>query len=196
MKVILLQKSKMGDIGDVVTVAPGYGRNWLLPQNIAKRATKDNIADLEKIKKDLQKKQEEMIAQAQENAKKIDNNIFNIYRQSGDDGRLYGSVSTKDIADSVTTSGIEISRNNINIFDPIKEIGISEVSISLAPSVDVNVLINVARTESEAEEAALAYKESLKNTKKKAESNDTSKIEDESSEPEETNSKETEVEEK
>ncbi len=152
-EVILLEKvEKLGSIGDVVKVKPGYARNFLLPQNKALRATADNIAYFETMRKQLEKANEEKKAKAQKQAKKVDGAKVILIRQASEAGHLYGSVTSRDIADAVIEkTKEEVARNQIVMNNNFKTIGLFPVEIMLHPEVKAVVTINIARSEEEAE---------------------------------------------
>lgn len=155
MEVILLQRiGNLGQMGDVVTVRDGYARNYLLPQKMALRANKENLAQFESQRAQLEATNLERKKEAEAIAERLGGQSFIAIRQAGDTGQLYGSVSTRDIADVVTEGGFTIDRRQIVLAKPIKELGLHEVTISLHPEVSVQVTINVARTEDEAERQA------------------------------------------
>lgn len=155
MEVILLQRiGNLGQMGDVVTVRDGYARNYLLPQKMALRANKENLAQFESQRAQLEATNLERKKEAEAIAERLGGQSFIAIRQAGDTGQLYGSVSTRDIADVVTEGGFTIDRRQIVLAKPIKELGLHEVTISLHPEVAVQVTINVARSEDEAERQA------------------------------------------
>lgn len=152
MEVILLERiEKLGQMGDVVKVKPGYARNFLLPQKKALRATDGNKSQFESQRAQLEAENLERRKDAEAVAAKLDDLDIALIRQAGDNGQLYGSVSGRDIADSVTESGVTISRGQVLLDRPIKELGLHPVRVSLHPEVQVEVTINVARTDDEAE---------------------------------------------
>lgn len=152
MKVILLQRIKrLGQMGDEVVVKPGYARNHLLPSGKALRANKANRTYFETQRAQLEATNLEHKKEADAVAEKINGKHFVALRQAGDTGQLYGSVATKDITDVITENGFTIARNQVMLDRPIKLLGLHEVQLSLHPEVDVNVTINVARTQEEAE---------------------------------------------
>ncbi|MBD5398725.1 50S ribosomal protein L9 [bacterium] len=166
MEVILLEKvGKLGHLGDVVKVKDGYARNFLIPSKKALRVTKANLEMFEKQKADLQTKNEAARTSAQLIADKIKGKTFVVIRQAGDTGHLYGSVSTRDLANVLKENGANIDYTKITIDTPIKEIGIYEVKVALHPEVVEVVKVNVARSEEEAK----AYETKLANEAKKAE---------------------------
>ncbi|MBJ7533838.1 50S ribosomal protein L9 [Rhodomicrobium vannielii ATCC 17100] len=151
MQVVLLQRiGRLGQMGDVVKVRPGFARNFLLPQGKALRATKENLVRFEKERAQLEAHNLERKQEAEAVSKKLDGQRVIVIRQAGDSGQLYGSVSTRDIADAVTASGFTVDRGQVLLDHPIKTLGIHDVRVSLHPEVSVRVSVNVARTEEEA----------------------------------------------
>ncbi|WKW51715.1 50S ribosomal protein L9 [Rhodomicrobium lacus] len=151
MQVVLLQRiGRLGQMGDVVKVRPGFARNYLLPQGKALRATKENLVRFEKERAQLEAHNLERKQEAEAVAKKLDGQRVIVIRQAGDSGQLYGSVSTRDISDAVTAAGFTVDRGQVLLDHPIKTLGIHEVRVSLHPEVSVKVSVNVARTEEEA----------------------------------------------
>ncbi len=141
-------------MGDVVNVKNGYARNFLLPQKKALRATEENIAYFETQRVHLEATNLEKKTEADAVGEKLAGQSFIAIRQAGDTGQLYGSVSTRDIAEAVTEGGFSVSRGQVSLNAPIKELGVHDVEISLHPEVDVTIKVNVARTEDEAERQA------------------------------------------
>lgn len=157
MEVILLERiEKLGQMGDVVNVKPGFARNFLLPQKKALRASKDNLAFFEKQRVQLEALNLKRRDEAQAVADKMAGLSVLMVRQAGESGMLYGSVSGKDVADAVKAAGFTIERRMVNLDQPIKTLGSYGVRISLHPEVSVVVTINVARSAEEAERAAAA----------------------------------------
>lgn len=155
MDVILLERvAKLGQIGDVVRVRDGYGRNFLLPNGKALRATKDNRARFETMKVQLEARNLELKTEAQTVATKLDGQSVVILRQAGDSGQLYGSVSTRDIAAAFEAAGFTVDRQQIVLNHPIKLLGLHTLPVTLHPEVVVNVVVNVARNAEEAERLA------------------------------------------
>lgn len=151
MQVILLERiGRLGQMGDVVKVRDGYARNYLLPQGKALRATDENKARFEKQRTQLEASNLQRKQEAQAVAGKLNGLSFAVLRQAGDTGQLYGSVSTRDIADAVTAGGFTIERVQVLLDRPIKSLGLHDVRVSLHPEVEIKVAINVARTEEEA----------------------------------------------
>jgi large subunit ribosomal protein L9 len=155
MQVILLERiGRLGQMGDVVTVKDGYARNFLLPQKKALRATKENLAHFETQRAQLEANNLELKKEAEAVAAKLDGKVFTAIRSAGDTGQLYGSVSTRDIADAVTAGGFTIERRQVILERPIKTLGLHETKVQLHPEVVVKVVLNVARSEEEAERQA------------------------------------------
>ncbi|MEL7544096.1 MAG: 50S ribosomal protein L9, partial [Pseudomonadota bacterium] len=155
MDVILLERiAKLGQMGDIVTVKDGFARNFLLPQGKALRANKANKEVFERDRAQLEARNLEAKSEAQSVADKLEGESFVIIRQAGDTGQLYGSVSTRDIAETITENGFSASRNQILLDRPIKALGLHEMNIQLHPEVEAGVIVNVARSEDEAERQA------------------------------------------
>jgi large subunit ribosomal protein L9 len=152
MDVILLQRvEKLGAMGQVVKVKDGYARNYLLPLGKALRATAANRAKYEADRVVLEAKNAERRTGAAGEAQKLDGTNFIVIRQAGETGQLYGSVSPRDIAEAVSTSGVAVSRTHVMLDTPIKAVGLHQVRIALHPEVITHVTINVARSNDEAE---------------------------------------------
>ena len=155
MQVILLERiGRLGQMGDVVNVKDGYARNFLLPQGKALRATKDNMTDFESRRVQLEANNLEQKKEAEAVAEKLNGKQFISIRQSGDTGQLYGSVSTRDIADAVSAGGFSVERRQVLLDKPIKALGLHEIRVALHPEVVVKVSVNVARSADEAERQA------------------------------------------
>ncbi len=155
MQIVLLERiENLGAMGEVVTVRPGYARNFLLPQKKALRATSDNIARFERERAALEQLNEERRAEAARSGQGLDGQSFVLIRQAGDTGQLYGSVTSRDIADAASQSGTDITRGQVRLDQPIKTIGLYEIRIRLHPEVHVTVKVNVARSTDEAERQA------------------------------------------
>jgi large subunit ribosomal protein L9 len=155
MQVILLQRiGRLGQMGDVVNVKDGYARNFLLPQNKALRATKDNLAQFETQRAQLEANNLEQKKEAEAVSTKLEGRVFTAIRSAGDTGQLYGSVSTRDISDAITAGGFTLDRRQVVLERPIKTLGLHEIKVQLHPEVTVKVTLNVARSEEEAEKQA------------------------------------------
>jgi large subunit ribosomal protein L9 len=151
MQVILLQRiGKLGQMGDVVTVKDGYARNFLLPQKKALRANKENLAQFQSQRAQLEANNLELKKEAEAVAEKLDGKSFVAIRSAGDTGQLYGSVSTRDIAEAVTAGGFTIDRRQVVLDRPIKTLGVHPVTVALHPEVVAKITLNVARSEDEA----------------------------------------------
>ncbi|HML92151.1 50S ribosomal protein L9 [Methyloceanibacter sp.] len=155
MEVILLERiGRLGQIGDVVKVKDGYARNFLLPQGKALRATDANRAHFENERAQLEARDLERKTDAEAVAGKLGGESFVVIRQAGDNGQLYGSVSTRDIAVAVTEGGFSIERRQVLLDKPIKTLGLHEVRLALHGEVVPTVTVNVARTDDEAKRQA------------------------------------------
>lgn len=155
-EVILLEKvDKLGLMGEIVKVKPGYARNFLLPQGKALRATKGNIAYFEAEKASLEAANQKKADEASKLAKKIDGKTINLIRAASEAGHLYGSVNSRDITDVVEAeTGVKAERRQVEMNQNFKEIGLFDVVIALHPEVKATVTLNIARTEDEAKEQA------------------------------------------
>lgn len=155
MEIILLERiAKLGQMGDRVRVKDGYARNFLLPSGKALRATEANKKRFESQRIELEARNLEMKHEAEAVAEKLAGKTFIIIRQAGETGQLYGSVSTRDIAEAVTAGGFSTNRNQIVLMTPIKAIGLHGVPVHLHAEVEVPITINVARSPQEAERQA------------------------------------------
>lgn len=155
MQVILLERiGRLGQMGDVVNVKNGFARNFLLPQKKALRATPENLARFEKDRSQLEARNLELKKEAEAVATRLGGQSFIAIRQAGDTGQLYGSVTTRDIAEVVTAGGFSIDRRQVILDRPIKTLGLQGVRIALHPEVIVEVALNVARSQDEAERQA------------------------------------------
>ena len=151
MEIILLERiEKLGSMGDVVTVKPGFARNYLLPQKKALRATKENLAKFEQQRVQLEADNRERREEAQTVADRLDGLAFVVIRQASEGGQLYGSVSARDIAEAIGEAGFKIGRRQIQLDAPIKSLGLHGVRVSLHPEVSASVTLNIARTKEEA----------------------------------------------
>ena len=152
MEVVLLERvEKLGQMGDVVSVKPGYGRNYLLPQGKALRATKANMAQFEAQRAQLEARNLEQKKEAEAVAAKLDGQQFVLIRSASEMGALYGSVTTRDVADAATENGFSVDRRQVNLDKPVKELGLHDIRVILHPEVSATVTINVARSNEEAE---------------------------------------------
>ncbi|MCG7622526.1 50S ribosomal protein L9 [Epibacterium sp. Ofav1-8] len=152
MQVILLERvAKLGQMGDVVDVKPGFARNYLLPQGKAQTASDANIAAFEAQKAQLEARNLETKKEAEALGEKLDGQQFVVIRQASDGGNLYGSVTTRDAADVATEEGFSVDRKQVIIREPIKTLGLHIAEVHLHPEVMVTVELNVARSPEEAE---------------------------------------------
>jgi large subunit ribosomal protein L9 len=155
MQVILLERvEKLGQMGDEVKVKDGFARNFLLPKKKALRATENNRKYFETQKAQLEARNLERKKEAEAVGEKLGGQIFALIRAAGDRGQLYGSVSPRDISDAISQGGFSIHRTQVPLDKAIKTIGMFPVSVVLHPEVRVDVTINIARTEDEAERQA------------------------------------------
>jgi large subunit ribosomal protein L9 len=151
MEVILLERvAKLGQIGETVKVKDGFARNFLLPNGKALRATEANKKKFEGMKAQIEAQNLERKQEAESVAKKVDGKSVILVRQAGETGQLYGSVSTRDIADALTKDGTTVERRQIVLNAPIKTIGLHVLPVALHPEVEVKITVNVARTPDEA----------------------------------------------
>jgi large subunit ribosomal protein L9 len=152
MQIILLERiENLGQMGDVVRVKPGYARNYLLPQNKAVRATEDNRKRFEEQRTQLEATNLQRRTEAEAVAAKLNGLSVVLIRQAGESGQLYGSVTARDIADAITAAGFTLNRQQIRLNQPIKALGLHTVKLGLHPEVIVAVVVNVARTQQEAD---------------------------------------------
>lgn len=155
MEIILLERiAKLGQMGDTVRVKDGFARNYLLPAGKALRATDANKQRFESDRAQLEARNLEARKEAEAVAEKLSGQSFVVIRSAGETGQLYGSVSTRDIADTLTEGGFSALRSQVRLDRPIKTIGLFEVPITLHPEVEIPVTLNVARSGDEAERQA------------------------------------------
>ena len=155
MQVVLLERvAKLGQIGDVVDVKPGFARNFLLPQSKALRATKDNIAYFEAQKETLMAANAARRVEAEAAGKKLDGQKFVLLRQSSEVGVLFGSVNARDVVDVAAENGFTLTRAQVRLDQGIKNLGVFDVAIALHPEVTVTVSVNIARSKEDAAEQA------------------------------------------
>ena len=152
VELILLQRvEKLGQMGDLVQVKPGFARNYLLPQKKALRATKDNLAYFETQRHQLEAQNLSRRSEAEEVAKKIEGVSVVVIRQAGESGQLYGSVTARDIAEAVTQAGFTVTRAQVVLVKAIKTLGMHKQRVVLHPEVSVTITVNVAQSAEEAE---------------------------------------------
>ena len=152
MRIILLERiENLGQMGDVVRVKPGYARNYLLPRSKAVRATEENRKRFEETRAHLEASNLQRRSEAETVAAKLDGLSVALIRQAGEAGQLYGSVTGRDVADAITAAGFTVDRQQIRLHQPIKALGLHTVKVGLHPEVVVEVVVNVARTQDEAD---------------------------------------------
>ena len=155
VELILMQRVEhLGQMGDIVKVKPGYARNFLLPQKKAVRATKDNRAKFDQQRAQLEAQNLRRREEAERIAERVGGLTVVIIRQAGEAGGLYGSVSSRDIAEGAAANGLTVNRNQVVLEQPIKTLGLTKVRVMLHPEVTITVTVNVARSEEEAERQA------------------------------------------
>ncbi len=155
VELILLQRvEKLGQMGDLVRVKPGYARNFLLPQKRAIRANKANVAKFEETRVQLEAQNIKRREEAERVSERMGGLTVVVIRQAGDSGSLYGSVSNRDIAEQVTAGGLTVTRQQVVLDSPIKTLGLAKVRVVLHPEVTMQVTVNVARSPEEAEKQA------------------------------------------
>jgi large subunit ribosomal protein L9 len=155
MKVILLERiGKHGHIGDEVSVKDGFARNFLLPTGRALRATEANRKKFERDRTDIEKRNQERREAAAGIASGLNGKSVMIIRQAGETGQLYGSVSSRDVADALNADGYNVARSQVDLANPIKTVGVHTVPLHLHAEVAVSITVNVARSEDEAERQA------------------------------------------
>ncbi|MGN6550761.1 MAG: 50S ribosomal protein L9 [Pararhizobium sp.] len=155
MDVILLERiAKLGQMGETVKVRDGFARNYLLPQGKALRANEANKKRFEAERTTLEARNLERRSEAQAVAEKLDGKSFIVIRSAGETGQLYGSVAARDVVATLAEEGFQIGRNQVELNQPIKTIGVHDVTLLLHPEVEVSVAFNVARSADEAERQA------------------------------------------
>lgn len=173
MEIILLESlGRVGKAGDIVSVKDGYARNYLFPQRKALRATKENKDFVEQKRAEIEAKNQEQRQAAEKTAAKIENQLITIICQAGEDGRLFGSVRSKEITDAFAEKGFKIDRSQVNAA-ALKELGVHPVKLALHAEVIATVYVNIARSEAEGADAAAQFKaaQSKATAKEKADAN-------------------------
>ena len=145
MQVILLEKViNLGQLGEVVKVKEGFARNFLIPQGKAKRATRENLAEFEQRRSELEKAQSDQLSAAQERASRLEGMMVQITQKAGVDGKLFGSVTNADIAEALKTQGFEVAKSAIRMPQgPLKNIGDHQLKVALHADVVVSVTVSV-----------------------------------------------------
>ena len=152
MQIILLERiEKLGQMGDLVNVKPGYARNYLLPQGKALRANKANMERFESERAQREADNLNQRSEAETEAKKMDGLAVNMVRAASEMGQLFGSVTSRDIAEAVTEAGFTIDRSQVVMDRAIKALGLTKTRIRLHPEVSISVIVNIARSLAEAE---------------------------------------------
>jgi large subunit ribosomal protein L9 len=152
---ILMQRvDKLGQMGERVTVRPGYARNFLIPSGKAIRASRDNLARFEEQRAQLEAQNIKRREEAERIGERVAGLTITLIRQAGESGALYGSVSTRDIAEGCTAAGLTVARDQVLLGQPIKSVGMTTVQVALHPEVNITILVNVARSPEEAEKQA------------------------------------------
>ena len=155
IEVILMQRvEKLGQMGEVVKVRPGYARNFLLPQGKAIRASEENLKRFQEQRAQLEAQNLKRREEAERVAERVAGLSVVLIRQAGESGSLYGSVSARDIAEACREAGLTVSRAQVLLEHPIKTLGLTNVRVELHPEVHVSVTVNVARSPEEAERQA------------------------------------------
>ena len=158
MEVILLEHvEKLGKMGEKVNVKNGYARNYLLPSKKALRATEANLAVYEKQKAELEAHNQKLREEADKLAESLKGFAAVLIRQAAETGQLYGSVTIRDIAAAVKEAGFAIERRQVYLDKAIKDLGVYQVKLNLHPEVSQTILVNVARTDDEAQKQAKAF---------------------------------------
>src|SRR5690606_10898489 len=148
MQVILKQRvEKLGVAGEVVNAKPGYARNYLIPQGIAYEATDANLKRIEREKVQFEKRAGEELAAAQERAKTIQDTSVTFSARAGEEGKLFGSITSSDIAEKLAEQGIEVDRRQIVLEEPLKALGVYSVPIRLHPDVRPEVKVWIIKEE-------------------------------------------------
>ena len=152
MQIILLERvPKLGQMGEVVNVKPGYARNFLIPHGKALRATTSSIQDFEKRRAQLEARNLERKQDAQAAAAKVEGQMVTLLRQASETAQLYGSVNARDVAVAFTEAGISLDRQQVRLDQPLKTLGLHDVTVALHPEVEVTVKVNIARSQAEAD---------------------------------------------
>ncbi len=148
MKVILKENmDNLGHIGDIVKVAPGYARNYLIPKGFAIEATTKNAKALDHAKRQMEYKKNKVLEQAKQLAARIEGLPLNLVHQAGEEGKLFGSVTNMELAEQLKAQGIEIDRKKIVLAEPIKQVGEYAVGVKIHPEVTANLKVNITKAE-------------------------------------------------
>jgi len=151
MEVILVERSRLGNIGDVIDVKPGFARNYLIPRKKALRASEENKQFFEQRKADIEREFTLKTSDAKELFVKVNNLSITLIRQAGEDGKLYGSVSSSDVVKAINESaGTDLSRASVELVHPIKYIGVYDVKVHIFGDVSADIKLSVSRAVEEA----------------------------------------------
>jgi large subunit ribosomal protein L9 len=146
IRVVLQENvSNLGASGDVVRVRPGYARNYLLPRGLAAVATPGNLARIDEIKRHAAVRSERELAEAKETSERLSRVSVKIERAVGEENKMYGSVTARDIEEAYAAQGIEIDRKKLVLPDPIKQLGLTEVQVRLHPDVETRLRVEVVK---------------------------------------------------
>jgi large subunit ribosomal protein L9 len=148
---LLERIDRLGQMGDVVNVKPGFARNFLFPQKKALRANKENRTYFESRRSELEATNLKRRDEAEAVAKKLDGQKVVLVRQAGEGGQLYGSVSARDIAEALTAAGFHVDRGQVMLNTPVKSLGLFKTQVRLHPEVKVDIEFTVARSMEEAD---------------------------------------------
>ncbi|GGC89855.1 50S ribosomal protein L9 [Vreelandella lutescens] len=145
MEVILLDNiGKLGGLGDKVTVKPGYGRNYLVPYGLAVPATKENVEAFEAQRAELEAQAAERKAEAQARAEQLNDIELSLVSKAGDEGKLFGSIGPRDLADAISSAGIEVAKSEVRMPNgPIRQTGEYDIDLHLHAEVDAVVRVVV-----------------------------------------------------
>ncbi len=148
MKVILKENiDTLGHIGDIVKVAPGYARNYLIPKGLAVEATLKNAKELEHVKRQMEYKKNKLLEQVKALAARIEAVTLNLAHQAGEEGKLFGAVTNMELAEQLHAQGIEIDRKKIILAEPIKHVGEFTATVKLHPEVSANLKVNIIKAD-------------------------------------------------
>ncbi len=148
MKVILKENiDTLGHIGDIVKVAPGYARNYLIPKGLAIEATLKNAKELEHVKRQMEYRKNKLLEQVKALAARIEAITLNLAHQAGEEGKLFGAVTNMELAEQLLAQGIEIDRKKIILAEPIKHVGEFTATVKLHPEVSANLKVNIVKAD-------------------------------------------------
>jgi large subunit ribosomal protein L9 len=148
MKVILKENIEtLGHIGDIVKVAPGYARNYLIPKGLVIEATEKNAKALEHLKRQMEYKKNKVLELARGLAVRIESISLNLAHQAGEEGKLFGAVTNMELAEQLKLQGIEIDRKKIVLAEPLKHVGEFTATVKLHPEVSANLKVNITKAE-------------------------------------------------